>query len=1028
MAEEVPQTNKPSIIQENDNEEDNGDENQDKNDTLDRYDVTSPMLNKDLELNELNNLRHWHVRKILIGHLNINSVRNKFSSLKEIVEKNLDIFMISETKIGNSYPSEQFMLNGFSKPYRLDRTDHGGGLLLYVRQDIPSSLVKSEESYEAIFVEATINKKKWLISFSYNPNEKNTQEHLKKLETSLDRLARRFNNLLVIGDLNCEIDKHNMPDFCESFDLKSLINIPTCFKNPENPKCIDHMLTDSPSSFSKVAYTVLTGFSDFHRMTVAVLNTAYTKQPPKTIKYRCFRNFDENKFDEVLSGIVSEPDLDFETKSKMITTELDKAAPFKTKKIRGNNAPFMTKEMRKAIMTRSKLKNRWLKQRSKENKARYNRQRNYCLSLLRQTKSRYFARLEENKITDARKFWKTVKPFFSNKSTGNTGYTLIENNEIINDEEKIAQVFGNFYRDIIPNLNLPIPPYQETNSQDYVEKCIIKYRDHPSITEIKNKGFNKAFNFKHSTKEEVEKIIKKLVTNKSQPSSDIPVKIIKRYSSTFADFIFKNINSSIDLSYFPDVLKIADITPVYKQKGKKSDKTNYRPISILPVVSKIYERIIHDQISDYFANILSEKQCAYRKGFSTQPALMTLVEIWKKATDDKKKFGALLIDLSKAFDCICHDLLIAKMDAYGLDKNAMDLIAEYLSRRKQRVKIGSHYSTLHDVKDGVPQGSILGPLLFNIYTRDLFYVLDQNVLNYADDTTPFAVGVSWDEVTHELESAAKKIFEWLGVNQMIGNAGKSELILNTTNEDIYITVLNQRIYNSNSAKILGIVFDNKLEFEKYISKICNEASKKISALARIAPFMNESKRKKLMNAFFKCHFSYCPLVWMFHSRALKNRINHLHERCLRIVYRDDNSSFEDLLAKDESSNFHQRNLQYLSIELFKNAKGLCNQSSGIFVKNTHNSDNDENENEDEDIERRNLPFFKSRHVRTVFNGEESLSYLAPKIWELVPSELKDLDELEDFKKKIKHWRTTSCPCRNCKVYIQGVGFIENIIN
>ena len=277
---------------------------------------------------------------------------------------------------------------------------------------------------------------------------------------------------------------------------------------------------------------------------------------------------------------------------------------------------------------------------------------------------------------------------------------------------------------------------------------------------------------------------------------------------------------------------------------------------------------------------------------------MTLVEIWKKATDDKKKFGALLIDLSKAFDCICHDLLIAKMDAYGLDKNAMDLIAEYLSRRKQRVKIGSHYSTLHDVKDGVPQGSILGPLLFNIYTRDLFYVLDQNVLNYADDTTPFAVGVSWDEVTHELESAAKKIFEWLGVNQMIGNAGKSELILNTTNEDIYITVLNQRIFNSNSAKILGIIFDNKLEFEQYISKICNEASKKISALARIAPFMNESKRKKLMNAFFKCHFSYCPLVWMFHSRALKNRINHLHERCLRIVYRDDNASFEDLLAKD----------------------------------------------------------------------------------------------------------------------------------
>ena len=185
----------------------------------------------------------------------------------------------------------------------------------------------------------------------------------------------------------------------------------------------------------------------------------------------------------------------------------------------------------------------------------------------------------------------------------------------------------------------------------------------------------------------------------------------------FARYFHKNINFCIEDSIFPSDLKVADVTSTFKKKSKTS-KDKYRPINILPNISKIYERCLCNQIQTYFDNLLPKYQCGFRKGFNAQHCLVSMVEKWKESVDSCGAFSALMTDLSKAFDCLHHELLIAKLDAYGFDIKSVKLIQQHLSNRKQRVKVGNAYSSWKEFFYGIPQGSILCPLIFNIFFCD----------------------------------------------------------------------------------------------------------------------------------------------------------------------------------------------------------------------------------------------------------------------------------------------------------------------
>ena len=293
----------------------------------------------------------------------------------------------------------------------------------------------------------------------------------------------------------------------------------------------------------------------------------------------------------------------------------------------------------------------------------------------------------------------------------------------------------------------------------------------------------------------------------------------------------------IEKSIFPTQLKLAEVKPIFK-KGSKLDMTNYRPVSILPTISKIYERCMYRQMSSYFEHILSKYQCGFRKDFSTQHALIAMIEKWRQSLDEKKVCGALLTDLSKAFDCLPYDLLIAKLlHAYGFDKSSLELVHSYLSDRKQRVRIENTFSSWFEISHGVPQGSILGPLLFNIYIYicDIFmFIGNIDMMSYADDNTPFLVGRESEIVISELSTITKTIFNWFENNGMKANPDKCHLIV-TENGNFQIEHDNFLIENSVCEKILGVKVDNKLTFKNHVETLCKKASQKLALFQEYHP-------------------------------------------------------------------------------------------------------------------------------------------------------------------------------------------------
>ena len=384
-----------------------------------------------------------------------------------------------------------------------------------------------------------------------------------------------------------------------------------------------------------------------------------------------------------------------------------------------------------------------------------------------------------------------MKPFLTNKGAKDGSSIMIRTEDSIETNPKeVANLMNNFYVNIATEIVGKISLDQGIlSNKDHISKCVTHFKDHTSIKNITECMGKSNFTFEHTDASTVEKIVKCLNTSKATGCDHIPAKLLKPVASTLSHHISTICNQCVDTCTFPMDAKLAEVVPLYK-KADNLTMQNYRPISILPSLSKVLEKIIHQQLLPFLETILDPRMAAYRKGYSCQHVLLRVVEDWKLALDNRKHVAAMLMDLSKAFDSLPHELIIAKLKAYGMKEEGcafvllrvvedwklaldnrkhvaamlMDLskafdslpheliiaklkaygikeegcafVWAYLSKRKQRVKLSGRASDWMELLKGVPQGSILGPIFFNIFMNDIYATTTRSSLyNYADDNT-----------------------------------------------------------------------------------------------------------------------------------------------------------------------------------------------------------------------------------------------------------------------------------------------------
>ena len=564
-----------------------------------------------------------------------------------------------------------------------------------------------------------------------------------------------------------------------------------------------------------------------------------------------------------------------------INSIIDKHMPLRKltkKEIKLKKKPWITNEIRAQMRKRDKKHRKFLKTKNREKRdelyINFKEFRNKVVALCRASKKSYFRNYFSENCDNSKKTWQGIKSIINIKPASKSELnSLLIDNEISTDPVSIANSFNNYFSSIARKLQAKIYPPKEDFS-----------------TYLKNRNEHSLFIIP-TDKYEVMKIIDNIDITKATGPHSIPSNILPIIKEIVSDPIANIVNMSFDQGKYIDVLKLAEAIPVFKGKGSNLESFNFRPISLLSNINKIFEKLMHSRLYNFLStyNCIYNLQFGFRKQHSTIHALIDITENIRKALDNNEFAVGVFIDLQKAFDTVDHKILLKKLEHYGIRGIVNKWFESYLANRMQFVKIKGCKSYEALMVFGVPQGSILGPLLFLIYINDIHEALKYSIARlFADDSNLLINNKCLKKIKKYLNFDLRFLSRWLRANKISLNAAKTELIIfrhpiKQLNYDLKVKIEGKKLYPSEFVKYLGVLIDCHLRWNYHIDFIAPKLSRALGMLTKVRNFVDSKTLRSVYFGIFSSIMFYGALVWGQLLNKHVNRILRLQDRAIRVL-------------------------------------------------------------------------------------------------------------------------------------------------
>ena len=800
-------------------------------------------------------------------------------------------------------------------------------MAIYVHESLPvmRRVDLEPNCLELVLLELTAQNKKFILGCCYRPPGASAREAQHFIDTFQTTLNNIFfdapESFFILGDFNdkCILwnDDHSgselgnkLKNLVESNNLFQVIQEPTHL-SPDSISTLDLILTDSPGYILDSGTGAPLG-DPYHCLIYCKVSIF---QPVKTCYTREIWKYLDGNYDGLIHTLSSAP---WETMD--IFDEIDEAADYfkslflqtckdfiPTKKItiRPKDEPWVTNNVRRNFRKRHRAYKRWRRCPTEYYYALYTLARENTELCKTQAKEFYYAGLSRrltDPATGAKEYWKLTKELYGSKVKGGIPPLLLNGKVHSSALDKCNILNDHFAKKSQLPDQLPILPDIQTDCGHYL-------------------------NHLHFTEDEVFKVIKNLDVSKASGPDGISNTLLKRTANAITRPLCSLFNKSLSYGKFPSDWKVANLAPIFKSNNRQ-DPTNYRPISLLANIGKILERLVFIKLYEYCMrhNILTWRNAAYKVGDSTINQLLYLVHRIYQALERGEDICFVSLDASAAFDRVWHKGLLYKLRRIGIGGTLLAWITDYLSNRKQRVVIDGSHSDWTHIKSGVPQGSILGPLLFLIYTNDIVDNIESEILLFADDTAilePLNQGnASIDKVNRDLQRLSDWASQWL----VKFNPTKTKYLIFSKrlvrNDYGPLYLQNKELTEVSSHKHLGLVLNNTLTWNNHIRKVCTEAGKRVSSLKRLPSNITPFTKLHIYCSFIRPVLEYGSVIFDNCSAELASDIEAIQRQAAIAATRAySHTTHTNILRECGLITLHSRRQMAKSILLFKIMNG-----------------------------------------------------------------------------------------------------------